>query len=246
VGQALPIPLSVRVADQFNNPVAGVTISWAVISAPGRRTRRRLHPAQAGSLPPTGRWVPGERPTDSGAVGSRLRASDSPVTFTAFSVAGPVSALQTTLVASPAAITASSGTSASTITVTARDQYGNPIPRQDRHPRRDGYGQRAGPARERTRPDPRGRDRELELLRSPRQRSCRPSAGVLINPADTVTVNPGTGDQLAFLWREQSRRRAPPSRRRSVECAPISSTIASRRRAPGSRSASHQILGAAH
>src|SRR5207244_10268000 len=51
----------------------------------------------------------------------------SPLTFTAFAVPGAVNASQTSVVASPAALTASNGTSASTVTVTARDQYGNPV-----------------------------------------------------------------------------------------------------------------------
>jgi adhesin/invasin len=35
VGHTLPIPLAVRVADDFNNPVAGVLISWAVLDGAG-------------------------------------------------------------------------------------------------------------------------------------------------------------------------------------------------------------------
>src|SRR5207302_1906912 len=35
VGQTLPVPLSVRVADALNNPVAGVTISWSVVDGGG-------------------------------------------------------------------------------------------------------------------------------------------------------------------------------------------------------------------
>jgi hypothetical protein len=35
VGTLLPAPLSVRVADQFSNPVPDVTVSWAVISGGG-------------------------------------------------------------------------------------------------------------------------------------------------------------------------------------------------------------------
>src|SRR6185437_1705879 len=50
----------------------------------------------------------------------------SPVTFTAFTVPGAVSAAQTSVTAT-SPVTASSGSSQSTITVTARDQFGNVI-----------------------------------------------------------------------------------------------------------------------
>src|SRR5437763_850449 len=51
----------------------------------------------------------------------------SALSFTAFTVPGAVSPSQTSVVAAPATIAASSGAGASTITVTARDQYGNVI-----------------------------------------------------------------------------------------------------------------------
>src|SRR5207249_294506 len=97
VGSTLPTALSVRVADQFNNPVAGVQISWSVVDGGGS-----VNPAITTS-------------------------NTSGIASTSFTIPGPVSASQTTVVASPATITASTGSSASTITVTARDQYGNVI-----------------------------------------------------------------------------------------------------------------------
>src|SRR5437763_1327229 len=51
----------------------------------------------------------------------------SALSFTAFTVPGAVSPSQTSVVAAPATIAASTGAGASTITVTARDQYGNVI-----------------------------------------------------------------------------------------------------------------------
>jgi len=53
--------------------------------------------------------------------------SGSPVVFTATGTPGPVSAAKSLVVADPAQISASTGTSASTITVTARDAFENPI-----------------------------------------------------------------------------------------------------------------------
>jgi adhesin/invasin len=49
------------------------------------------------------------------------------VVFTATGVPGGVSAERSTVTAAPASISASNGASASTITVTVRDQFGNPV-----------------------------------------------------------------------------------------------------------------------
>jgi hypothetical protein len=53
--------------------------------------------------------------------------SGSPVVFSATGIAGGVSAARSTVTATPATISASSGSSASTITVTARDEFDNPV-----------------------------------------------------------------------------------------------------------------------
>src|SRR5438105_2983811 len=53
--------------------------------------------------------------------------SGRPLGFPACTAAGAVAAARATVVAAPATISASTGSSASTITVTARDQYGNLI-----------------------------------------------------------------------------------------------------------------------
>ena len=59
---------------------------------------------------------------------SGLDVSGSPVTFGATATPGAVDAGKSGVSASPAAITASSGSSRSTITVTARDAFDNPVP----------------------------------------------------------------------------------------------------------------------
>jgi adhesin/invasin len=53
--------------------------------------------------------------------------SGGPVVFSATGVPGGVSAEESSVSAAPAAISASSGSSSSTITVTARDAFGNPL-----------------------------------------------------------------------------------------------------------------------
>src|SRR5213082_888330 len=126
VGQPLPTPLSVRVADGFNNPVAGVTVSWAVISGAGSPNPATSTSNASGIASTT--WTLGTRRTATDSVQlAQATGVGSPLTFTAFAVPGAVNASQTSVVASPAALTASNGTSASTVTVTARDQYGNPV-----------------------------------------------------------------------------------------------------------------------
>src|SRR5881396_1300308 len=126
VGSTLPTALSVRVADQFNNPVAGVQISWSVVDG-GGSVNPAITTSNTSGIASTS-WTLGTRmtPTDSTQV-VQATGVGSPVNFTGFTVPGPVSASQTTVVASPATITASTGSSASTITVTGRDQYGNVI-----------------------------------------------------------------------------------------------------------------------
>jgi adhesin/invasin len=126
VSQTLPTALAVRVADQFNNPVSNVQISWAVLDG-GGSVNPLSSLTDANGIATTS-WTLGTAmtPTDSvqlvQATGVGL-----PLTFTAFTVPGPVSASQTSVMAFPATITTSTGGSASTLTVTARDQFGNPI-----------------------------------------------------------------------------------------------------------------------
>src|SRR5207244_12273720 len=123
VAPPLPTPLSVRVADGFNNPVAGVTVSWAVISGAGSPNPATSTSNASGIASTT--WTLGTRRTATDSVQlAQATGVESPLTFTAFAVPGAVNASQTSVVASPAALTASNGTSASTVTVTARDQYG--------------------------------------------------------------------------------------------------------------------------
>jgi adhesin/invasin len=67
----------------------------------------------------------GENTLSAAVAGQDL--SGSPVVFTATGVPGGVSAEQSSVNAAPASISASSGSSASTITVTVRDPFGNPL-----------------------------------------------------------------------------------------------------------------------
>src|SRR5207253_2659275 len=126
VGQTLPVPLSVRVADALNNAVAGVTISWSVLGG-GGSVNPLTSTTNTSGIASTN-WTLGTAmtPTDSTQT-AQATGVGSALSFTAFTVPGAVSPSQTGVVAAPATIAASTGAGASTITVTARDQYGNVI-----------------------------------------------------------------------------------------------------------------------
>ncbi len=125
VGQTVPVPLAVKVTDDLTNPVAGVPISWAVIDGGGSVDSATSHTDASGVA--TTRWTLGTAmsPTDSTQF---VQASGvaAPLTFQAVTFPGPVSAAQTSVTAT-SPITASTGSSQSSITVTARDQFGNVI-----------------------------------------------------------------------------------------------------------------------
>ena len=126
VGQVLPGALAVRVADQFNNPVPNVTISWVVLDGGGVVTPLSSLTDASGIAITS--WTLGTAmaPTDSVQL-VRATGVALPLTFTAFTVPGAVSAAQTGVTAFPATIVASSGSSASTLTVMVRDEFGNVI-----------------------------------------------------------------------------------------------------------------------
>jgi hypothetical protein len=125
VGHTIPSALAVKVMDALNNPVQGVTISWAVLNGGGSVNPTSSVTGLNGIA--TTSWTLGTAmsPTDSTQF-AQASGVASPLTFTGYTVPGPVSASQTSVTAS-SPITASTGSSASTITVTARDQYGNVI-----------------------------------------------------------------------------------------------------------------------
>src|SRR5205814_3540645 len=197
VGQALPTQLSVRVADQFNNPVAGVTISWAATSGNGSLTPTTSTSSTSG-IASTTRTLGTRRTATDSVQTAQATGVGSPVSFTAFGVAGPVNAAQTTLVASPATITASSGTSASTITVTARDQFGNPVRGKTVTLTATGSGNALVQPRDTT--DPNGvATGSLSSTFAEAKVLSAAVSGISITQRDTVTVGPAAATHLAFL-----------------------------------------------
>ncbi|HEU4953263.1 MAG TPA: invasin domain 3-containing protein [Gemmatimonadales bacterium] len=128
VGTAVATPPAVLVRDADGNPLAGIPVSFKVTGGGGSATGRTPVTGSDG-VATVGGWTLGEKAGANTlqATLSGLEVSGSPVVFTGTGTPGPVSAAKSLVVADPAQISASTGTSASTITVTARDAFDNPI-----------------------------------------------------------------------------------------------------------------------
>ena len=126
----MPVAASpaVLVRDQDGNPLAGIPVTFKVRQGGG---------SLGGTTPVTGadgvatigRWTLGQKAGANSveATLSGLEVTGSPVVFTATGTPGPVDAGESSVTAEPASITASGGSSRSTITVRALDQFDNPI-----------------------------------------------------------------------------------------------------------------------
>ena len=120
---------AVVVRDEDGNPLGGIPVTFKVTGGGG---------SLGGATPVTGTdgvatidgWTLGQKvgANTLEATLSGLDVSGSPVVFTATGTPGPVSSGKSQVSAAPATITASGGSSRSTITVTASDAFDNPIP----------------------------------------------------------------------------------------------------------------------
>jgi len=128
VGTAVATPPGVLVRDADGNPLSGIPVSFKVTGGGGSATGRAPVTGSDG-VATVGGWTLGQKAGANTlqATLSGLDVSGSPVVFTGTGTPGPVSAAKSLVVADPAQISASTGTSASTITVTARDAFDNPI-----------------------------------------------------------------------------------------------------------------------
>jgi hypothetical protein len=129
VATAVAVPPAVLVRDADGNPLAGIPVTFQVTAGGGRLTGA-TPVTGADGVGATGGWTLGQKAGANTVTAtlSGLDVSGSPVTFTATATPGPVDAGTSGVSASPATITASSGSSRSTITVTARDAFDNPVP----------------------------------------------------------------------------------------------------------------------
>lgn len=130
-GAGVPIAPAVQVnaQDAFGNTAtsytANVTIAIGTNPVGGTLSGTTTRAAVAGVA------TFGNLSLDKAGTGYTLTAAATGLTGTTSSafnvIAGGISATQSSLAAAPSSITASSGTSAATITVTARDSQGNPV-----------------------------------------------------------------------------------------------------------------------
>ncbi|MBA3260578.1 MAG: Ig-like domain-containing protein, partial [Gemmatimonadales bacterium] len=132
VSTAVSEPPAAVVRDLDGNPVAGIPVTFSVISGGGSVTGGTVTTGPDG-VARVGSWTLGSTagPNSLQAQVQGLELQGSPVTFTATGTAGPLSLERSTIAASPGTIAASTGAVASTITVTARDAFDNPIPGLD-------------------------------------------------------------------------------------------------------------------
>jgi len=129
VGTEVPTAPAVLVRDADGNPLPGIPVSFKV-TAGGGSANGGTPVTGSDGVATLGGWTLGPKvgANTLEATLSGLEVSGSPVIFSATGTPGPVSAEKSLVTANPAQIAASTGSSASTITVTARDGFENPIP----------------------------------------------------------------------------------------------------------------------
>ncbi len=125
-GTAVPIRPAVIVKDTFNNAVPRVDVTFAVTAGNGSVSGGNPATTDTNGIATVGSWTLGPTP-GTNALAATVAGLNATVTFTATATPHPASSTRTTVTAAPTAIIASTGTSATTITVTARDESGLPI-----------------------------------------------------------------------------------------------------------------------
>jgi Big-like domain-containing protein len=131
VNTAVAIAPVARVLDPYNNPLSGIAVTFTVTGGGGSITPTTSVATNAAGRARLTTWTLG-----TGSGPNTVQASVAGVTPTTFTATGvaqtDVSPTQSSAVATTGAITAcssscSAGSTASTITVTVRDGFGNPI-----------------------------------------------------------------------------------------------------------------------
>ncbi len=126
-GRTVPIEPSVRVADSFNNPIAGVDVIFAVTSGGGSASSR-FPTTNAQGVATVGGWTLGDNVganTLTATVQSAASITGNPVNFSAIGTAGAPTSVST---ASGVNQTATVGTAVSIApAVVVRDNRGNPV-----------------------------------------------------------------------------------------------------------------------
>ncbi len=128
VNTAVAAPPGAVVRDADGNPLSGVPVTFRVASGGGSITGGTTATGSDG-VARVGSWTLGTAagPNTLEALVPGLDLDGSPAVATATGVAGPLDVRQSSIAAAPGSIGASSGGTTSTITVTARDGFGNPV-----------------------------------------------------------------------------------------------------------------------
>src|SRR5439155_491853 len=127
VGTAVATDPSVIVRDRFGNPVANVAVTFAVASGNGGVTGANQTTNASGVATVTS-WTLGTTVGTNTLRATSQGLNGSPVIFTATSRPAAPSASRSLVSVTPGVITASTGSSVATISVTVRDGFDNPIP----------------------------------------------------------------------------------------------------------------------
>jgi hypothetical protein len=127
VGEAVTIAPSVRVRDASGTPLPGIPVAFTVTKGGGTVVGEPVTDVDGVAAVTAWRLGPSVGENELSAEVSGLSLDGSPVLFSATATAGGVSATESQVEAAPSTITASSGSSAATITVRVRDQFGNPV-----------------------------------------------------------------------------------------------------------------------
>ncbi|PYO40908.1 MAG: hypothetical protein DMD33_16090 [Gemmatimonadetes bacterium] len=128
-GTAVASPPSVIVRDASGNPVAGVEVTFATGINSGTVDPTTPIATGADGIATVTSWTlsPIAGPNTLTATPSPGTLTGSPVIFTATGTPGAPSSSRSSVTAAPSPITASNGASASTITVTVLDEFGNAV-----------------------------------------------------------------------------------------------------------------------
>jgi hypothetical protein len=198
VGTAVPIPPSVIVRDQFNNPAADVDVTFEV--GLGGGTVAPTTPVATGvdGIAEATSWTLGEiaGPNTLTATAAGSGITGNPATFTAVGTAGAPSSSQSSVSAVPTPITASNGASASTVTVTVRDAFGNAVSGVTVMLSATGTGNTLTPSGT---TDADGQMTGTLSSTAVGTKTITAAVGTLtLNETPSVTVDPAAADQLVF------------------------------------------------
>ncbi|MGH7655046.1 MAG: beta strand repeat-containing protein, partial [Gemmatimonadaceae bacterium] len=122
VGSALPVPLAAAVGDAFGNPIAGVSVAWAITAGGGSVSLASSNTDARGIA--TTVWTLGASAGGGGVTATAAGLAGSPVSFTSTAIASVATKLA--IVTQPANVAAGTAI-APAMVVQALDSANNPV-----------------------------------------------------------------------------------------------------------------------